>query len=83
MSSLILSICGSVNLDNLFVAKPKLGFNVLPSETSCFSSEVPEGSIWSGTSSRECFMCSGRLTPGSCPRLAASGPSGILVIGTR
>lgn len=26
-------------------------------------------------------MCSGRLTTGSHPRLAASGPSGILVIG--
>ena len=46
-----------------------------------FCSEVPEGYIWSGTSSRECFMCSGRLTTGSHPRLAASGPSGILVIG--
>ena len=29
----------------------------------------------------ESFMCSGRLTTGSRPRLAASGPSGILVIG--
>lgn len=70
-----------MNWDGVVGVRPQFGLKVIALMRQAASSPRYHRTLSSGAGFRVSFMSSGRLTTGSHPHLAGSGPGRILVIG--